>query len=276
MLNDIALKNIKSKNHFLFEHLDDFHYMHNSFIDCVNKLPEPVNNIKTAIDNNISIDIARRIIKSFNLNYISNYNDIVANNNIVFDRNNHGSRFTASDWNDKNTWKLIIEDKNNYSNVISIIHEFMHYTNRINGTSFNRDMFGEFISIFFEKKAEQFLLENNISEQEIGTNDRLFNTYNFLSIAYEEGKNYFDSNLDDITYSNRVNAYFKHLLGLLLCEWAIKNNIDIEKMIYLNNNINKFEKTDDIFKYLGIDDLKQLTDESISIIADNIKNDRTK
>lgn len=271
-VNDEILNNIKKKDFFLYNHFDDFLYMHNSFKHCVSKISKPICNSETRINDDESMAISKKIIEYINPNYISTFNYIIDNKNIVFDSDSNGSRFTATDWNDKQTWKIIIEEKNNYDNVISIIHEFMHYKNAIDGVSFNRDVFGEFISIYFEKQAEQFLINNNVFKTELGTYNRLFDTYELLTIAFDEEKNYFSSTLGNITLSNRVDAYFKHLFGLLLSEWTIKNNVDISKIIYLNDNISKFEGINHIFEYLGISNIRQLTDDAINIINDKMSN----
>ena len=273
MLNNNILNNIKNKDPYLYSHINEFYYMHNSFKQFASNLTRSVNKCESIISNKESIVIAGNIIESFsNQEYIEMFNNIKAKNNIIFEKNVNGSRFKAENWNNPNTWKLII-DNDNYKCVIDIIHEFIHYTNALNGTSLNRDIFGEFISIYFEKKAEEFLLNSGLSNEDIDLDDRLFNTYNLLTMAFEEKKDYFDLSLDEEILSIRVDSYFKHLLGLLLSEWTINNNIEIEKIIYLNNNLNTFDKVEDILKYLGIKDLYQLTNEVISLLNNNLKSE---
>lgn len=76
----------------------------------------------------------------------------------------------------ENNKKLInVERKFNFNDVITLIHEFMHYINgNVEKEYINRYLLTEFISIYFEIYAQNYLLKNyDISKESIGIYYRL-------------------------------------------------------------------------------------------------------
>ena len=269
-IDDKTLSILKNNYSYFYNHLDDFYYMHNSYKERTVELKNPYKGSNKIITPEETINLARSVLEEINPKYIDNYDDLVNRNKILIDEKFDGSRCNGDDYNDITTWRIEIEDKKDYDNVITLIHEFFHYSNKLTGDSKCRKFFGEFISIYFEMKAVDILLSKGVSKEELNCEWRLFATRDQLTLASEEGNEYFDKNNE--MYPRRVYAYFVHLLGQFLAEYAIKNNISLDTMIFINDNINNYDNYDDVFNALGTNDYKKITDIALDAICDRLKN----
>ena len=251
--NPDIMRSLYDGNWYIHNNINEFLYMHNTFINMLDKKQETIINDSAEMSDDEIFNTSEKIIDLLGGIYKEIYEVLRKENNIIIDHNNtyKGSRTIIDNWDDIKTYKIVVEDKKSYNNVIELIHEFMHITNAINGVSFNRDLFGEFISIFIEFYSGDFLKQ---------INKRDVDTYNFLSIPFENNVDYFDSSLDNTIYIKRVIGYFKHLLGWFMA-YYLYDNIDIKKILYLNEHIKEFNNPEEIFKYLNINNLKELVDE---------------
>ena len=119
--------------------------------------------------------LAREIVEQIDPNYLEEYDKLITTGKLDFDyeARSDDSECIVFFENKQVKNKIInIKRKFNYEDVISIIHEFMHYTNGDTNNS-NRYYLTEFISIYFECYAVQYLLDKGIPSNEIDYFKRL-------------------------------------------------------------------------------------------------------
>lgn len=162
--------------------------------------------------------------------------------------------------------KINFKYTGSYFDIATLIHEFVHYLNRLTGKNkspFNRQYFGETMAICFELYAQKCLVTMGVPEELVGLNIR----YDFEKMMVNYYKNTLDKlkmiwnvklsktsevSQEEIDLSRKIGSHFQHLLGFVLGYYVI-NNFSLKDIIYLNNHINDFESPKDIFKYLKID-----------------------
>jgi len=151
--------------------------------------------------------LAREIIESINPTYLDDYDALMESGKLDF-----GYEDEYDDSSFSCLHNLIdIRREFNYSDVVSLVHEFIHYTNGKNKRSNNRYLLTEFLSIYFEMYAVDYLIEKGIPIDEIGVYDRLVWTnghsnslykYEMIFLAYEKF-----GCIDESTI-NYLNKYF--------------------------------------------------------------------
>ena len=118
-------------------------------------------------------DYARKIIESINKDYLPFYDKLIETGQLDFSYNSEyfDSHFS---YRKGGEIKLInINREFNYNDVVTLIHEFFHYTNLYNGKNEKNDTLTEFISIYFETYAINYLLKEGVSKEELGYYDRI-------------------------------------------------------------------------------------------------------
>ena len=141
----------------------------------------------TSIENNLTyadvISIARDIINSINPKYLPDFDNLLNSGQLDFSYENEycGSHF----YHDRIHNEININRSFNYNDVRVLVHEFFHYTNGKDGTSFNNNLLTEFFSIYFEIYAIEYLLESGIDKSEIDYKARLRWNYNTCNAFYE-------------------------------------------------------------------------------------------
>lgn len=123
--------------------------------------------------------LARNIINEIDPKYLTEYDQLIESGKLDFDYEQEiDDSVMRIIRNGNNTTKLIdVRREFNCNDVLSLIHEFFHYTNRKKEFSNVRYYFTEFLSIYFELYAIDYLLKQNINGKELGLFDRLQNTY---------------------------------------------------------------------------------------------------
>lgn len=126
--------------------------------------------------------LAREIIEKISPRYLGEYDELIKSGALNFNFNSKGySEFSFNRYNEIVNKKLInISREFNYDDVVSLIHEFFHYTQvKMNKKiSYNFDFFTEFIAIYFETIAKRYLIEEkNISKDELIINNRVESLY---------------------------------------------------------------------------------------------------
>lgn len=230
--------------------------------------------------------LAREIIEKINPNYLENFDNLVKSGILDFDYENEINDSVYSYIYSKKQGIIDVKRLFNYEDVLPLIHEFIHSTNRNDRVTYNRIFLTEFISICFEEFAKKYLIEEKkINVDEIGVNSRIisflhmnknFNKYCLVLLAYD--------NLGDIT-SNTPNE-MKEILkcGDTVFEeecLEILNNIEkIEKSTFKNENVyNKVvELFDTHYKYivgtlLAYYAMENCKMEDIVLLNDNINSE---
>lgn len=126
--------------------------------------------------------LAREIIEKISPRYLGEYDELIKSGTLNFNFNSKGySEFSFNRYNEIVNKKLInISREFNYYDVVSLIHEFFHYTQvKMNKKiSYNFYFFTEFIAIYFETIAKRYLIEEkNISKDELIINNRVESLY---------------------------------------------------------------------------------------------------
>ena len=149
------------------------------------------------------IYITRNIIKSINIDYLNKFDEILKSGILNFDFGDldefiKDDEVKKEDNKKKNNKSMVIYDVEtnvksveiernfNYKDVKILVHEFIHYVGRDYNNELlkNYHLLSEFIAIYFESYANDYLFENGISEDEIDYLDRIISTHNkahFLS-----------------------------------------------------------------------------------------------
>ncbi len=210
-LNEIC-NYLQRENSFLLENIykiariNDEYLVHIRDYELNNKVSQ----------NNLSFSdvyyLAREIIENIDKNYLERFDNLIKSGELDFSYDNgyYGSHYRPIL--NKGEVKQIININRefNYNDVVVLVHEFIHYTNG-KKYSINGEYLSEFLSIYFELYAVDYLLEKGINKEEIDILDRIKNTkiqsmslckYEIVLLAFIKF-----GNLDDSTVS-LLQQYF--------------------------------------------------------------------
>lgn len=152
-------------------------------------------------------NLAREIIEQIDVSYLDSFDSLIKTGELDFSYENkyYGSHYQYF-YNDNKEvlGKLInINREFSYDDVLTLVHEFIHYTNGDRITN-NRYYLTEFLSIYFEFFAIDYLLEKGIDKEEMDylfrfkftkKSCKLLNRYELILLAYSKfGK------IDDNSY----------------------------------------------------------------------------
>ena len=126
--------------------------------------------------------LAKEIIEQINPKYLNDYNNLIRTGELDFSYEDeyYDSNFTHT----KNHNLININRSFNYSDVETLIHEYFHYINGKETTSYNRFLLTEFLSIYFELYAIDYLINNDIPLDEINYSKRIMSTYKRVKNIY--------------------------------------------------------------------------------------------
>lgn len=152
-----------------------------------------------SITNNISFEnvmlLAREIIETIDKNYLKDFDQLIKTGELDFsyDSEYFDSHFR---WNRETKQKLInINRSYNYGDVRVLIHEFIHYTNCGICSKSSNVLLTEFLSIYFEQYAIDYMIKKGIDKDEIDYNSRYIDTnrkanllcnYAVVMLVYEQ------------------------------------------------------------------------------------------
>lgn len=174
-LNDylnIIFKQLEKNDYFFLENLCPIGYLNESFLHFIKQYELQENKEENYLSYEDVYNIAREIISNFNSEYLEEYDKLIEDGTIDFNYEKDGSGCCSKLENDR---KIInIERIFNYTDVVNLIHEFIHHTNSEKNVTINRYLLTEFLSIYFEIYAQQYLIEHyHVSKDSIGINDRM-------------------------------------------------------------------------------------------------------
>ena len=181
------------KNIFKIAKLNDF------YLNTVSTYDLHFNKVENHLTFEDVYLIARKIISTIDSTYLKEYDKLIEQGLLDFGYNNE---YDDSEFVHQNNL-INIRREFNYNDVICLIHEFMHYINGKDKRSQNRYLLTEFLSIYFELYALDYLIKSGINLNEIGIYDRLESTtlhsqslskYEIIFLAYEKF-----GNIDDTT-----------------------------------------------------------------------------
>lgn len=234
----------RKRRTIFLENLWNISILNDKFLTCLEKYPldNKVN------QNNLTFkdvyELSREIIANIDKSYLKSFDNLIKNGELDFSYENE---YTDSECisfykNNKVTTRIInINREFNYSDVRILVHEFIHYTNA-NACTKNRCYFTEFLSIYFEFYAIEYLLNLGINREEIDYLSRikshinhstfLFN-YEIILLAYVKFGNINEStvgflqkfivNIKQETFENDCKMLYKNLT---IAEKYCKDKID--------------------------------------------------
>lgn len=185
-LNNIC--NYLEKEHpFLLENIDKICRINDAFLRFLKSYSLD----NKTIQNNLTYEevyyLAREIIENIDKNYLESFDNLIQSGELDFSyENDYNDSECVSMYKNEKVVKQIININRefNYNDVRLLVHEFIHYTNG-KKQSINRNYFGEFLSIYFEFYAIDYLLKKGISKEEIDYLYRIKNVKRHSTIFYQ-------------------------------------------------------------------------------------------
>ena len=181
--NDLSLRLFDSENfdnnYFLYAKLND------SFIDYMRDFYNIEDKYRqNAKTNNMTFEdilsISRDIIASVLPNYLDKFDELLEKGLIDFSYDGeYDESYVRHEYKDGQLLRRYINicREFNYTDVEVLIHEFMHYITTKNGKIKDK-IIGEFISIYFELYAIEYMYKNyDIKLEELFYDRRLLNTF---------------------------------------------------------------------------------------------------
>ena len=126
------------------------------------------------INNNLTFEevvyLAREIIEQIDVSYLDSFDSLIKTGELDFSyENEYDCSCYECFYNDNRevVGKFInINREFSYEDVVTLVHEFIHYTNGDKNTNI-RYYLTEFLSIYFEFFARDYLLKKGINKEEI-------------------------------------------------------------------------------------------------------------
>lgn len=168
--------------------------------------------------------------------YHSKFVDLVNNGDLRFDFDSpdnldrDSSSYCAH--NNNHIWVNIARE-HNYDDAVTLVHEFLHYTNVASKDDWGHSVFTEAISIYFETQFKKYLLDKGISNDEFTLFDRIGTTLKSSNVvsqifihldSFIRFGNLNDSSYDDIikynlfeskeTYVGELNTLYDNIIKL--------------------------------------------------------------
>ena len=176
-LNDICMY-LEKMHPFLIEHIDEIARLNDAFLNFLNDYSlESLTkqNHLTYVD---VYFLARKIIEQIDQDYLVSYDKLIENGELDFsyDCAYYNSACISIYKNGEAIKNFInINREFNYNDVRLLVHEFIHSIHGKKMTT-NGIFFSEFLSIYFELYATDFLLKKGINPEEIEYLYRIRNT----------------------------------------------------------------------------------------------------
>ena len=225
--------------------------------------------------------LGREILESIDPKYLTDYDNLIKSGELDF---GYESEYKDSEFSRnyiKNTKYINLRREFNYQDVPNLIHEYVHYINAKDKFTLNRHLLTEFLPIYFEMYATDYLVDKGIDLNEIYYKKRLLHTRGIVNRLYKLespllayryfgdlsnetykllnknvmkiNKSTFDSECDnllkylkcdDINKAGYDIAYdYRYLIGTALAFYARKN-CTLQDILWLNDNIN--DELDDV------------------------------
>ena len=169
-LNELSLY-FQKKDIFYIDNIVEINKMSNLLYNKLLPLDLTDESKKNFLTYEDVYNLAFEIIEHITPHYKEDFQNIIKSGILDFGYNDEykGSYFRhTKDHNEININRVF-----NYNDVISLIHEFIHYTSGKRINTINRNIISEFLAIYFEVVAMNYLMDKGISIQEIDYKKRL-------------------------------------------------------------------------------------------------------
>ena len=219
-LNEMCLY-LQEKDSFFLDNINNISILNDKFNDLIyeyNLDYEVKNNNLTFLD---VYNLAREIIASIDESYLPIYDKLITSGELDFSYEGkyEGSCFQIK-VNKNNTQKLInIARKFSYQDVVTLVHEFIHYISYQENNIIEYYLC-EFLAIYFETYAVNYLIKKGIPKEEIDylkrfkilkrDSDRIYR-YEVIFLVYTTFGNLSDTSYSLLKqfYMNMSKDYFE-------------------------------------------------------------------
>lgn len=185
-LNDIC-KYLEKENSFLLENISNIWKLNDGFLKFIENYDLDTKTIKNNLTYEDVYYLAREIIENIDKDYLESFDRLIQSGELDFSYEfAYNDSECISMYKDGKAVKQIININRefNYNDVRLLIHEFIHYTNG-KKKSINRNYLTEFLSIYFEFYATDYLLKKKINKEEIDYLYRIKNVKAHSTIFFQ-------------------------------------------------------------------------------------------
>lgn len=205
-LNDIC-NYLDEEYPFLLEHIETIRKLNDAFLILLRNYSLDNGTIKNKLTYEDVYNLAREIIKSIDEDYLESFDNLIQSGELDFSYENayYDSSCVSVYKNGELVKHFInINREFNYNDVIMLVHEFIHYISKKKDTK-NINSLEEFLAIYFELYALDYLIEKGINKEEIDYFARIkvltnkssgFSWYELVLLAYIKFGNIDDSTVD--------------------------------------------------------------------------------
>lgn len=188
-LNDICVY-LEKNDSFLLDKIRPISWLNDKVIKYFEEMKFFKQKIlnSSSKENNLTFDdvflLAREIIASIDKCYLVDFDNLIKSGELDFDfeKECNNSEFETK-YKNGEIKKIINIGRNfNYDDVITLIHEYIHYVN--SNDTIVGNYFSEFLSIYFEFYTKDYLLKKGIDIKEVNIYDRIKYTYYNLKSLY--------------------------------------------------------------------------------------------
>lgn len=175
---------LDKNNSFLLDNISRISKLNDMFLECLNKYDLNLNPKENKLTSEEVYILARKIIKKIDNSYLEDFDNLIKSGELDF---NYEQKDIDSECitDIKKEIRLInVNRRFNYNDVVVLVHEFIHYTNAYIPHTKNKHYFCEFLSIYFELYAIDYLIESGISQEEIDYLERFRTIRNMARIFF--------------------------------------------------------------------------------------------
>lgn len=174
-LNDIFIE-LEKNNSFLLRNIYPIAKLSDMYLNATENIELDDNTIQNNISFLDVMSLSREIIASIDTNYLKDFDKLIETGEIDFSYNNEYYDDFFRLFVNKNKKIINLNRKFNYSDVRVLIHEFIHYTNSGIHINHCNSLLTEFLSIYFEQYAIDYMINKGIDKKEIDYNGRYIST----------------------------------------------------------------------------------------------------
>lgn len=201
-LSDIFIT-LNANDTFLTKNIASIANINDQYLNFIDKYDLSENTKENTLTYEDVFNITREIIASIDKSYLSDYDSLIKSGKLDFGYN---KEYNNSCFIHENNL-ININREFNFNDIVSLVHEFIHYTNGKDRKTKNRYLLTEFLSIYFEIYALEYLLQKGISKDEISIYDRLKNSvssakslfsYELIFLSYEKFGDINENTINDL------------------------------------------------------------------------------
>lgn len=185
-LNEIC-KYLEKNNSFLLQNMESIFKLNDAFLQHIKNYSLEYQTIQNNLTYEDVYLLAREVIEHIDKGYLKSFDNLIQSGELDFSfENDYDNSECISRYKNDQVIKQIVNINRefNYSDVIVLVHEFIHYTNS-KKHSINRHYFSEFLSIYFELYTIDYLLKKGINKEEIDFLFRIKNIKRQSAILFQ-------------------------------------------------------------------------------------------